>query len=184
MLYGKPGLGKTWLGIELAFSVACGAPWYGLPTTAAQTMYLSLELQNWAIQKRLHTLRSHVLGMCVTEEVVPLWESRSQALHGHFRLLTAEDLQGRVNIEQESDFNALVGMCQEFALKLLVVDALSRIHEADENSTKEFGKVLAKLDELRLQTGCAIFLIHHDRKGKSDRGDGGMDAMRDLTPSK
>ena len=69
-------------------------------------------------------------------------------------------------------------MCQQYNLKLLVVDALSRIHESDENSAKEFGKVLANLDRLRWQTGCAILLIHHDRKGHSNGQDGGMDAMR------
>jgi hypothetical protein len=87
-------------------------------------------------------------------------------------------LQDRITIEKPNDFHALKALIQEYNLKLLVIDALSRIHESDENNAKEFGKVLANLDKLRWETGCAILIIHHDRKSQFNGQDGGMDAMR------
>ena len=180
ILFGKPGLGKSWLALELAFSVACGAPWHGLPTTAAKVLYLSLELPNKTAQERLKTLRGYFTGPCVYEEQIPVMEAWTQALDKNFHILTAEGLPGPIDIEDDNFFKHLKNLCQFYGLQLLVIDAFSRIHQADENSTQQIGRVLAQCDKLRLQTGCAILLVHHDRKGHGDKGGTReeMDVMR------
>jgi hypothetical protein len=145
----------------------------------AHVMYVNLELPSWTLQQRLQTLSNDIVGFYRDEqdiEGMQRCETRRQALNQHFHLMTG--LQERITIEKPNDCHALKALIQEYSLKLLVIDALSRIHESDENNAKEFGKVLANLDKLRWQTGCAILLIHHDRKSQFNGQDGGMDAMR------
>jgi hypothetical protein len=64
-------------------------------------------------------------------------------------------------------------------LDVIIVDAFSRAHSASENKAEELGAVLAGLDALRHETGCAVVLVHHERKAPAgvEKGDD-LDALR------
>src|SRR5207247_1138861 len=90
-------------------------------------------------------------------------------------------LRGAVDLfANRTDLDALRHWITSHRLEVLIVDALSRAHTANESDAQEFGHVLAALDALRHESGCAIELLHHERKelgggkGKSDD----LDALR------
>jgi hypothetical protein len=90
-------------------------------------------------------------------------------------------LRGIVDLQSADDLLSLKHWIRRERIELLIVDALSRVHLADENDAQEFGRVLAALDALRHETGCAILLLHHERKQQHGRGGGDdshLDALR------
>lgn len=166
ILHGKPGLGKTWVALELARALVRGTPWFGLGTAAegVRVGFLELELGAYDTQERLAALG---LGQNPRD--------RSLSLVARPMLNGAVDLFANL-----SDLAALRHWIVNHGLEVLVLDALSRAHTANENSAEDFGLVLSALDALRHDTGCAILLVHHERKSQDGgRGkDDDQDAMR------
>lgn len=152
ILYGRPGSGKTWAALQLAIALVRGEPWFGFQTgngKACRVGILELELHAFRIQERLRALKV---------------DDRDTAL----RLVSRPDLAGRVDLMSDSDLQALEKWCRDDGLDLLILDALSRIHQADEN--RDMGKVLGNLDALRHATGTAPKIIHHEPKATSGQG--------------
>ena len=52
-LAGSPKLGKSWLALELAYSVAQGIPFLGRPTAQGDVLYVDLEGSPYRIKQRL-----------------------------------------------------------------------------------------------------------------------------------
>lgn len=168
ILYGKSGIGKTWHSLALARALARGAPWLGLgtPPTGACVGFLELELRDHNVQERLHTLAGG-----------------ADRLDEHDRrvlIIPRDRLRGVVDLRDAAQLEQLKHWIRTHRLEVLIVDALSRAHTANENDAQEFGRVLAGLDALRRETNCAILLLHHERKESRD-GSGSenhLDALR------
>lgn len=170
ILAAKPGLSKTWLVLQLARACALGLPFHGLPTVPGGLAvgFLELELPLHAMQDRLAALRE---GGVVTPD-----EDRLE-------IVTRSELGRSVDLLDSSDQLALRRWCESRSLGLLVIDALSRAHTADENDARDFGRVLGALDALRHATGVSLLVLHHVRKSSNDaRGRGGegdaIDSLR------
>jgi hypothetical protein len=165
LLYGRPGLGKTWAVLELALCVARGEPWYGFATRQTRVGILQLELPLYFVQQRLR----EVAG------------DRTDGLDS-ISVLARPDLQGAVNLLDTMHRDGIATWCRERQLGMLVIDALSRVHQEDENSSKELGRVLAEFDRLREEASCAVVPVHHEPKAKEGRNgssrDDHLDAAR------
>lgn len=59
--------------------------------------------------------------------------------------------------------------------RLVIVDCLSLLHDADENDNSAMAAVMRALTRVASETGCAILVLHHVGKGA---GDGRADADR------
>jgi replicative DNA helicase len=164
ILYGAPGLGKSWKALTLGRALARGEPWCGLSTLSGgvRVGILQLELGEHAIQARLRTL----------------------GVGGHERdstlfVVSRPKLRGAVDFCQRAQLEELRAWILNQALDVVIVDAFARAHTASENKTEELGPVLAALDSLRHETGCAVVLVHHERKSPAGSGrDDDLDALR------
>lgn len=155
---GSPKLGKTWLGLDLALSVATGTPCLGRYVVAEPgdaLVYLA-EDHPQEVRQRLSSLCRR-RGLDVAE--VPL------------NVITAPSLR----LDLDKDRRRLHDTVRTLSPKLLLLDPLVRLHRRNENDAAEVSELLAYLRELQRTFDVAIAVVHHMRKNS---GSGGGQALR------
>lgn len=149
-LYGHPGLGKSWLAIQIAFALAQGNGPLGVAGPdggPARVGLLELELSGYWLQQRFRALL----------------DGQDPAFLDNVNLVIGSDLTGAVDL-LGADAAALRYWIMQESLDLVIVDALSRVHGVDENKAVDFGPVLNVLDDVTKRTGAAILVVHHEPK--------------------
>ena len=165
---GAPKCCKSWLGLEMAVSVASGAPC----------------LDRFAVEDKGPVL------IFLAEDAVCSVRSRIDALCGHRNLdirrldlyvITAPALRLDLAVDQKR-LKATLG---DLRPRLLVLDPLVRLHRLDENSASDISKLLGFVRELQRTYDCAIALVHHASKkhhaqpGQALRGSSDLHAFGD-----
>ena len=144
ILAGSPKVGKSWLALWLAVTVAKGEPVWGLPVKQGTTLYLCLEDSQLRIQNRLFD---------VTEDAPP---------NVHF--CTESRILGDGLVEQMEQF-----LGEHLDTVLVIIDTLQMIRNAGyDNTYANDYRDLSALKKLADAHGIAILLIHHLRKEKAD----------------
>ena len=149
LLSGPPGVSKTWAMLQLVQAVAEGSDWFGLPTAQARTAIFELEMSEAEIEPRCRALDA--MGGDGWREHVVLF-SKDQIPGGQLDLCDPGVLMTVVRLVKSLD------------VKLVVFDNLSHLHYLNENSSGEASRIMAALDRVSAETGCAILVLHHDRK--------------------
>ena len=73
VLAGSPKLGKSWMALNLAYSVAQGIPFLNRPTAQGDVLYVDLEGSPYRIKSRMDTLNyDFPETLQVTHEIAPL----------------------------------------------------------------------------------------------------------------
>ncbi|MEA4876534.1 MAG: AAA family ATPase [Aminobacterium sp.] len=156
------GTGKSFLLLELALAVASGEPVIAgiVPDAAGPTRYISFEEDETDIQNRL-------VALFQTFSISPPVETFfCSALEG-------ENLPLVQNAEKnEEAVKYLENICE--GMRLVILDPLSRLHSADENSNSEMKKVVQILISVAKKTRCAIIVAHHTSKSAVLNGQGGL----------
>jgi hypothetical protein len=154
---GQPKLGKTWLALDLALSVATGTPAlekYPVPRPGPVLIF--------AAEDPPKALRSRLEGLCARRNLqigsVPV----NLILASSLRLDTFED-QAR-----------LAETVARHRPRLLVLDPFVRLHRIDENSALEVSGVLAYLRQLQREEHVAILVVHHSRKAGAESSQAGL----------
>lgn len=144
ILAGSPKVGKSWLALWLAVTVAKGEPVWGLPVKRGTTLYLCLEDSQLRIQNRLFD---------VTEDAPP---------SVHF--CTESRILGDGLEEQLRQF-----LAEHPDTVLVIIDTLQMIRNASfDNTYANDYRDLSALKKLADAHGIAILLIHHLRKEKAN----------------
>lgn len=151
---GAPKSCKSWLGLDLAVSVASGTPCldrFPVHSPGPALVYLA--------EDALPLVRERIAGLC---------EHRHVALDPlDLYVITAADLR----LDQERDRDRLETTLAELRPRLLVLDPLVRLHRLDENSAGELSGLLGFLRRLQRTHGTAIALVHHmGKKGRTQLG--------------
>ena len=137
-------MGKSWLALWLAVTVAKGEPVWGLPVKQGTTLYLCLEDSQLRIQNRLFD---------VTEDAPP---------SVHF--CTESRILGDGLEEQLRQF-----LAEHPDTSLVIIDTLQMIRGTTyDNTYANDYRDLSALKRLADSHGIAILLIHHLRKEKAD----------------
>ena len=166
---GAPKCAKTWLGLDLALSVATGTAClgrYAVPRPGPVLVYLA--------EDALTVVRERVEGMA---------RHRGLALDRvELYVITAPTLR----LDRDPHRRQLQETARRLQPRLLLLDPLVRLHGIDENSAGEVAGLLAYIRELQRQLDLSVMLVHHTRKnaagvaaGQSLRGSGDLHAFGD-----
>lgn len=157
LIYGRPGIGKTWGAFQLALDLAMGRPWFKIPTVQCRVGIVELEMHAYFVQQRLKSLVRT--------------ESEAEALENVF-FVSKPYLKGRVDILSDETLEGIALWAVKRNLDILIFDALSRTHTKDENSAKDLGEVLSAIDALRDQAKVCVVPLHHEPKRSEDKRKG------------
>ncbi len=165
---GCPKLGKSWLGLEMAVSVASGTPCLGRysPPQSGRVLVYMAEDALAVVRDRLGALCRHH-GVAI--EDLDLF------------VITAPTLRIDVPREQQRLREAIAHLRP----RMLLLDPFVRLHQRNENDAGEVSALLAYLRELQRLFDMAVVLVHHARKsgagtpGQALRGSGDVHAWGD-----
>ncbi len=165
---GAPKCCKSWLGLDLAVSVASGTPCLG----------------RFEVDVRAPTL------VYLAEDSLPHVRRRIEGLCRHRRLdLDALDLHvvtaASLRLDLEVDQQRLAATLAALRPALLLLDPLVRLHRLDENSAAEVSGLLGLLRHMQREHRVAIAVVHHMSKrsraqlGQALRGSTDLHAWSD-----
>jgi hypothetical protein len=168
ILGGSAKVGKSWLGLDLALSVASGTPALGrFPVVEPGTalVYVAVDA--------LPQVRARIVSLCA---------HRGVDLEGlDLAVITAPVLR----LDTERDQARLRALLARLRPRVLLLDPLVRLHALDENSSHEIAGLLGYFRELQRTFDTAVILAHHTSKkprahpGQSLRGSSDLHAFGD-----
>jgi hypothetical protein len=144
---GAPKCCKSWLGLDMAVSVASGTPCLGAfaaPEPGPALIYLA-------------------------EDALAVVRERLAAISRHRRLdfaslavdvITVPSLR----LDRDCDQLRLAATVRALRPRLLLLDPFVRLHRIDENNAGEVAGLLAYLRELQREYDLAVAVVHHARK--------------------
>lgn len=144
---GAPKCAKTWLGLDLALSVATGTAClgkYAVPQAGPVLVYLA-------------------------EDALPIVRERVEGMARH-RGLDLESVQIHVitsptlRLDRDPHRGRLFETAKRLRPRLLILDPLVRLHGIDENHAGEVAGLLAYFRSLQRQLDLSVVLVHHTRK--------------------
>ncbi len=143
---GAPKCSKTWLGLDMALSVATGTAClgkYAVPRGGPVLVYLA--------EDALPVVRERVAGMA---------RHRALDLAGvEIHVITAPTLR----LDREPHRTRLLETAKRLRPRLLLLDPLVRLHGIDENNAGEVAGLLAYFRSLQRQLDLSVVLVHHTR---------------------
>jgi hypothetical protein len=152
---GAPKSHKSWLGLDLAVSVASGTPCLGafdILEPGPALLYMA--------EDDAGIVKTRVAGICRYRAV------DLEALDVH--LITAPSLR----LDRDADCRALRRLVGELAPRVLLLDPFVRLHRLDENDAGHISGLLAYLRELQREYDLAVVVVHHTRKNGSGGASG------------
>ncbi len=159
---GAPKCAKTWLGLDMALSVATGTAClgkYAVPESGPVLVYLA--------EDALPAVRQRIEGMARHRGL----EFSQVEIH----VITAPVLR----LDRDPDRARLWETTRGLRPKLLLLDPLVRLHGIDENNAGEVAALLAYFRSLQRQLDLSVLLVHHTRKNAA----GGVAAGQGLRGS-
>jgi hypothetical protein len=165
---GAPKCCKSWLGLDMALSVASATPCLGrfrVPVQGPALVFLA--------EDSLPAVRARLEGLCAHRHL----DIRGLNLY----VITAPSLR----LDQGPDRQLLEAMLATLNPRIVLLDPLVRLHRLDENSAADISKLLGFLRDLQRAHNTAIVLVHHASKkhraqpGQALRGSSDLHAFGD-----
>lgn len=149
---GEPKCCKSFLALDLAVSVASGAPCLGhfAANNTGPVLF-------FAAEDALAVVKQRLLGICLAAGV------DFSALDIH--LITTPSLR----LDLARDCQRLRQTVDAIRPALLILDPFVRLHRIDENAATEVAALLATLRCLQREFATAVLLVHHARKSAATR---------------
>lgn len=159
---GAPKCCKSWLGLDLALSVASATPCLGrFPVTHPGPVLLYLAEDSPAV------VRARLAGLCAHRDL----DLGTLPIH----VITSWSLR----LDLLRDQRRLADAVRHIRPRLLLLDPFVRLHRIDENSAADVSALLGHLRGLQREHDLAVIVVHHARKN----GPGGLQAGQSLRGS-
>lgn len=149
---GEPKCYKSFLALDIAVSVASGAPClrrFPVENTGPVLLF--------AAEDALPVVKQRLLGIAAAASV------DFQTLNIH--VITIPSLR----LDLESDRDRLRKTVDAIRPVLLILDPFVRLHRIDENAAADVAPLLGALRHLQRGFGTAVLLVHHARKSGASR---------------
>lgn len=168
LIGGAPKCCKTWLGLEMAVSIATGTKALGhfeVKSEGPALVYLA--------EDALPQVRSRIDVLCRMRGK----DIRALDLH----VITAPVLR----LDLKADQERLAHTIEMIRPHLVLLDPLVRLHRLDENSAAEISGLLGYIRDLQRRFDTALVLVHHASKkqrsqpGQALRGSSDLHAIGD-----
>lgn len=149
MVAGPSKARKSWTLLDLALSIASGAPWLGLPCAQGKVIFIDGELHREQILDRLMTVsESRLLPEDVWSDNLMIWPMRGQMR------------------EVSELMHALMDTLLEQRPMAIILDPIYKLlGDRDENAAGEINSLLNELEQVARNVGCCILYSHHFAKG-------------------
>jgi RecA/RadA recombinase len=164
ILFGASGSGKTFVALDLAFSVARGIAWRTRRTMRARVVVIAAEGGS-GLGKR----------------------GQAYAQHHGFDLRTVHDLHiitAAPNFLDGDDISEVIAEIKNLGeVDLIIIDTLAQVTPgANENTSEDMGRALGNINLLHDATGAMNLAVHHAGKdlSKGSRGWSGIKAAADV----
>lgn len=145
---GEPKSFKSFLALDMAVSVASGAPCLRRFPVAQRGSVLVFPAED-----ALHVVRSRLAGIAAAAGV-------------DFASLPVDVITAPVlRLDVQDHARKLRETVEALRPRLLVLDPFVRLHRRDENQANEVAPLLAFLRDLQRRYDVAVLLVHHARKG-------------------
>jgi hypothetical protein len=155
ILAAQPKTGKSWLGLDIALSVATGTPCLGKyeVKNAHKVLFFNAE-DTEAIQRDRFEL---------------IKKSRGADLDlSNLNVMTAEN---GIRLDTVEGIESLRAVVEEFRPALMILDPFVRMHQVSESDSTAIAKILGELRKIKNDFNCGVLLVHHSTKGsKAIRG--------------
>lgn len=160
VLFGSPGVGKTFCALGISLSICTGLQWLGYNTCNGSVIYITSEGLN-GLKLRLQA-----------------WESYHEVKAENFGYVTEAP-----NFLIEDEIQLLIEAIESSHIKkpsLIVIDTLARhMIGGDENSAQHMGAFIANADKIRTLFNSAVIIVHHTTKKRgSSTEERGSSALR------
>src|SRR3989344_2210855 len=139
-LSGHPGVGKSWVMLEIAKSIASGKPLFG----------------------KFPTLKGNVLIVDEESGIDEMWK-RAKMLDYVEDLPIFFHITGGFKLDNESDLARLLATVQKNEISLVIFDNYVAMHSKPENSAEDTARVMEALQKFN-EVGAGGLYIHHLRK--------------------
>jgi KaiC/GvpD/RAD55 family RecA-like ATPase len=150
MLYGEPGIGKTWVLLSLAVHVAEGKDWLGFKIPKASTVLIIDEESG---ERRLLNRLNITLNGEGGSKDTPIYTNSLSSF----------------KLDMESEVKTIFQVAKQVNAKLIIIDSLSASSDGEENAKKDMQEVFNNLRKLAFYAECAVVIIHHSTKSKGKK---------------
>jgi hypothetical protein len=144
MLAGRPKVGKSWLALQLAQSVATGGRFFGEAVQQGAVLYLAMEDGSRRIANRMKLQRW------------PMGRGRCDFLHRR----DAQELDGLGARAAQRLADAI----REEGYRLIVVDTLSRLYRGEQNDVGAMTQALGPIQEMATRLDVTVLMLDHHKK--------------------
>lgn len=146
IIYGNGGMGKTYILLDLALSIASGKEeWMGNKILeAVPVLYINAEMEEQDFSIRVKEV---FLGESISPKT-------------NFKFINSSEFVFE-NPQTEIELKKLI---DEHKVKLLVLDALSDILGGRNNGADEVQPFFRFLKRIRAETGVTILIVHHNNR--------------------
>lgn len=170
LLVAAGGVGKSYLTLQMALSVATGTPFCNLwlPEESGAVLCVYAEEEREELHRRLYAIQSDVFSNNLDESLIAknlfITTSISAVRDNPNRLVSDKDNgQSTKNVDTLIDIGKRIKQSAG-SLRMIILDPLVRFNSGNENDSIEATKFMEVAEHIARTLNCTILIPHHQNK--------------------